>query len=108
MTESLITMALYQPHKGKEEQLNEILRKHIRTLEEENLITSREPIRAKSANGTIIEIFEWKSEQAKDAAHASSAVMKIWNEMMEVAEIKSLSSLEESKHPFPNFEPFSL
>jgi quinol monooxygenase YgiN len=105
---TLITMALYQPHVGKEEQLNDVLKKHIKTLGAENLITSREPIRAVASDGTVIEIFEWKSEQAKDAAHESPVVMKVWNEIMEIAEIKSLSSLEESKHPFPNFAPYTL
>lgn len=104
----LITMALYQPHEGKEEQLSEVLKKHIKTLEAENLITSREPIRARAGDGTVIEIFEWKSEQAKDAAHESPAVMKVWNDIMEIADIKSLSSLEEANHPFPNFSPYSL
>lgn len=104
----LITMALYQPHEGKEEQLNEVLKNHIKTLEAENLITSREPIRAQAADGTVIEIFEWKSEKAKDAAHESPVVMKVWNDIMEIAEIKSLSSLEESKHPFPNFALYSV
>jgi quinol monooxygenase YgiN len=105
---TLITMALYQPHVGKEEQLNDVLKKHIKTLEAENLITSRQPIRAVASDGTVIEIFEWKSEQAKDAAHESPVVMKVWNEIMEIAEIKSLSSLEESKHSFPNFAPYTL
>jgi quinol monooxygenase YgiN len=105
---ALITMALYQPHEGKEEQLNEVLRNHIKTLETENLITSREPIRARAANGTVIEIFEWRSEQAKDAAHESPGVMRVWNEIMEIAEIKSLSSLDEANHPFPNFAPYSV
>jgi quinol monooxygenase YgiN len=105
---TLITMAMYQPHVGKEEQLNDVLKKHIKTLEAENLITSRQPIRAVASDGTVIEIFEWKSEQAKDAAHESPVVMKVWNEIMEIAEIKSLSSLEESKHSFPNFAPYTL
>jgi quinol monooxygenase YgiN len=105
---TLITMALYQPHVGKEEQLNDVLKKHIKTLEAENLITSREPIRAVASDGTVIEIFEWKSEQAKDAAHESPVVMKVWNEIMEIAEIKSLSSLEESKHSFPTFAPYTF
>lgn len=105
---ALITMALYQPHEGKEELLNEVLKSHIITLEEEGLITSREPIRAIASDGTVIEIFEWKSEQTKDAAHESKAVMKVWNKIMEIAEIKSLSSLDEAKHPFPNFAPFSV
>jgi quinol monooxygenase YgiN len=105
---ALITIALYQPNAGKEEQLNSVLKNHIKTLEAEDLITSREPIRAQAADGTVIEIFEWKSEQAKDAAHESPVVMKIWNEIMEIAEIKSLSSLDEANHPFPNFTPYSV
>lgn len=105
---TLITMAMYQPHEGKEEQLNKVLKTHIKTLEAEELITSREPIRAAAADGTVIEIFEWKSEQAKDAAHESPVVSKVWNEIMEIADIKSLSSLAEADHPFPNFAPYSV
>jgi len=104
----LVTMALYKPHEGKEKELHEILKTHVNTLEAENLITSSKPIRAQAADGTVIEIFEWKSEQAKDAAHESQVVMKIWNEIMEVAEIKSLSALDEANYPFPNFAPYSL
>ncbi|OOE12731.1 hypothetical protein [Fictibacillus arsenicus] len=104
----LITMALYQPHEGKEEQLNEVLKNHIKTLEAEKLITQREPIRAIASDGTVIEIFEWRSEHAKDAAHESRNVMKVWNEIMEIAEIKSLSSLVEANHPFPNFALYSV
>jgi quinol monooxygenase YgiN len=108
MNQSLLTIALYKPYVGKEQELNEILKTHVFTLRDENLITSLEPIRIISENGTVIEIFEWRSEEAKDQAHNSNQVMTIWNNLMEIAEMTSLSTLPEASTLFPNFKPYSL
>ncbi|MBM7585140.1 quinol monooxygenase YgiN [Bacillus pakistanensis] len=108
MNQSLLTIALYKPYAEKEKELNDILKNHVSTLQEEELITSLEPIRILSKNGTVMEIFEWRSEEAKDLAHQSNQVMTIWENMMEVAEMKSLSSLPEASTLFPNFKPYTL
>jgi quinol monooxygenase YgiN len=104
MTNPNIAIALYRPHPGKEEELLKIVDTHIPTLRSENLITSREPMLLQSVDGTLIEIFEWLSAEATDKAHHSPAVMKIWDQMMAVAEMVSLSSLPEAGKPFPNFK----
>jgi quinol monooxygenase YgiN len=104
MTNRNLAVALYRPHPGKEEELLKIVYTHIPTLRAENLITSREPMLLQSEDGTIIEIFEWLSEAATEKAHHSPAVMKIWDQLMAVAEMVSLSSLPEAGQPFPNFK----
>jgi quinol monooxygenase YgiN len=105
MSSTSIAMALYRPHPGKEEELREILQSHIPTLRAEGLITKREPIIMQAEDGTIIEIFEWQSREAKDKAHNSPNVMSIWNKISSVAEVVSLSTLKEAERPFPNFNP---
>lgn len=108
MNTEKIAMALYRPNPGKEETLKDIVKIHLPTLANEGLITERTPIHLEATDGTIIEIFGWKSEEAKDKAHQSSRVLQVWEQMMEVAEMTNLSSLSEANQPFPNFKPLSL
>src|SRR4051812_39253004 len=100
---TLYAMATYRPHEGKEAAFQAILDKHIPTLIAEGLITDSPKLLLKSENGTLIEIFEWKSVEAKDAAHQNAAVMGIWNEMMEIADFPPLSTLPEAARPFAGF-----
>lgn len=102
---SSIFMALYRPKAGKENELKEILKVHIPTLREEGLITNRELLTLQAEDGTIIEIAEWKSNEAIEKAHQSANVMSVWNKISSVAELTSLSSLSEAQEPFPNFKP---
>ncbi|MCM3116798.1 antibiotic biosynthesis monooxygenase [Neobacillus sp. MER 74] len=102
---SLVFMALYRPNPGKEEELKELLKVHIPTLREEELITSRELLTLQAEDGTIIEIAEWRSTEAIEKAHQSSKVMAVWNKIGELSELTSLSTLAEAQHPFPNFKP---
>jgi quinol monooxygenase YgiN len=105
MSASKMAIAMYKPFAGKEAALHKLVTLHIPTLREENLITDREPIQLKSSDGTIIEIFEWRSAEATDKAHVLPSVQKIWEAMGEVAAFKTLSDLPESQQPFPNFQP---
>jgi quinol monooxygenase YgiN len=98
-----IAIACYRPHPGKEAELQELIKRHIPTLREEGLVTDREPLLLKAADGTFLEIFEWKSDEAKNEAHSSQAVLEIWEAMGKIADFPSLSELEEAKRPFPNF-----
>ncbi|WP_144550054.1 antibiotic biosynthesis monooxygenase [Bacillus sp. X1(2014)] len=102
---SLVFMALYRPHPGKEEELKELLKVHIPTLREEELITNRELLTLQAEDGTIIEIAEWRSTEAIEKAHQSARVMAVWNKIGALAELTSLSTLAEAQHPFPNFKP---
>jgi quinol monooxygenase YgiN len=102
---SIMAMALYRPHPGKEKELLEILKNQVPTLRKEGLVTDRQEMLLQAQDGTYIEIFEWVSEEAKNKAHELPAVMKdIWEKMMEIAEFPSLSELKESDTPFPGFK----
>lgn len=100
---TLFAIASYRPHAGKEAELREILREHEPALRREGLITDFPFVQLQAADGTLIELFEWKSEAAKDAAHRSPVVWPIWERMMAAAEMVPLSSVEEAQRPFAGF-----
>ncbi|MEH7505092.1 antibiotic biosynthesis monooxygenase [Neobacillus drentensis] len=102
---SLIFMALYRPKPGKSEELLEVLKVHIPTLREEELITNRELLTLQAEDGTIIEIAEWRSTEAIERAHQSAAVMAVWDKIGSLAQLTSLSTLTEAQERFPNFKP---
>ena len=102
-TSSSISLAMYRPHEGKKAELMEILKSHYPTLRAEGLVTDRQPLILESTDGTLIEIFEWASDEAKDLAHRHPAVQVLWEKMMPIADFPSLSELPEAGKRFPNF-----
>lgn len=99
------TMPMYQPTSPEHhEKMLEILKRHIPTLRKYELITDSQAYLLQSENGTLIEIFEWKDEKAKQAAHEHPAIRIIWGEMEGICTFPSLSDLPESKSRFPNFK----
>ncbi|RIW31339.1 hypothetical protein D3H55_15305 [Bacillus salacetis] len=103
---SYVFMALYRPKEGKAEELKRVLEDHVPRLREEGLITSRDTLKLQAADGTLIEIAEWKSKEAMEKAHVTPSIQEIWDRISELAELTNLSSLEEADAMFPNFKPF--
>jgi hypothetical protein len=99
-----ITIAVYRPKKGSETALARLVRDHMALLSKENLITAREPVVMKAADGTIIEIFEWKSAEAIQAAHHNVAVGKLWSEFGEVCDYLPPVAVGEFHNMFAEFE----
>ncbi|GLX70344.1 hypothetical protein [Paenibacillus glycanilyticus] len=108
MSDKNIAFALYRPHAGKEKELHAIVKEHGPALIQEGLITELPVLKLEAEDGTVIEIFEWKSEESMHQAHKSPVIWPIWERMMEVAEMTGLGSLKEAGHPFPNFKRLEL
>jgi quinol monooxygenase YgiN len=100
----IIAIATYRPKTGQEQAFLKLLKTHMPILRKQKLVTRRQAYAMRSDNGTIIEVFEWVSEQAKLNAHKNAAVMACWNQFFALADIVSLGSLDESKSPFAGFE----
>ncbi len=62
----------------------------------------------KAKDGTILEVFEWKSSKAIEQAHSNKAVLEMWKKFDEVCEYAKLTDLEESKGLFAAFEPVNF
>ena len=99
-----IVFAIYKPHKNKENELQELISKHVPILKSNKLITDREPLMVQSKNGIYIEIFEWISNDAVEEAHENSEVQKLWDEMEKVCDFTNLESIEEVREYFPQFK----
>ena len=104
---SQIVFALYKPHNNKENELKELISKHVPILKANNLITDRKPILVQSNNGIYIEIFEWKSNNSIEEAHENLEVQKHWDAMEKVCDFTTLDSVEEVKELFPHFKPIN-
>ena len=95
----------FKPIAGKEEELKEIVLNHVPTLHGIGLATSRPAYIMKSKNGSIIEVFEWESQEAIAKAHEHPVVLEMWKKFEAACEYKPLIELEECKEFFPGFEP---
>jgi quinol monooxygenase YgiN len=101
----VIVIVAYRPKPGKEKELLELVRNRVPTLRKENLVTDRVPTIMRARDGTIIEVSEWKSQEAIDAAHKNPNVLAMWNKFFAVCECVPLKSLAETDEMFANFEP---
>jgi hypothetical protein len=105
---SVMVVVAYRPLPGKEALLLELTKVHVSILRGQGLATDR-PVQAMcAADGTIIEVFEWKSQAAIDAAHTNPEVLKLWARYAEVSEYIPLVQVKECSDMFAGFTPVDL
>jgi hypothetical protein len=105
---AVIVIVAYRPRPGKEALLLELTKQHVPILRGQGLATDR-PVQAmRSADGTIIEVFEWKSHAAIDAAHTNPVVLKMWERYAEASDYSPLINIKECSDLFAGFEPIDL
>ena len=97
----------YKPKPGKAAELRALVETHVSRLRVEGLVTDREPIMLGTADGTIIEMFEWLSPEAIQQAHRNSEVHKMWAEFAEVCDYVPLKDLPEANNLFAEFTPLN-
>ena len=100
-----IVIVAYKPKPGRERDLATLMDTHHSTLKSERLVTDRESIIMRSEDGTVIEVFEWRSKEAIESAHANIAVQKMWQKYADVCEFVPLSRVRESSALFSEFAP---
>ena len=100
----VIVIVAYRPKPGKEKETLELVRSRVPSLRNESLVTDRAPIIMRARDGTIIEVSEWKSQEAIDAAHNNPIVLAMWNKFFAVCDCVPLNTLPESAEMFAGFE----
>ena len=95
----------YRPKPGKGDEVLTLVRSRVPNLRREGLVTNRQPVIMRSRDGTIIEVSEWKSREAIDAAHKNPNVLAMWNKFFAVCECVPLNTLAEAQEMFAGFEP---
>jgi quinol monooxygenase YgiN len=103
----VIVIVAYRPKPGKENELLEIVRSRVPALRKENLVTDRVPTIMRARDGTIIEVSEWKSHEAIDAAHKNPNVLAMWNKFFAICDCIPLNTLAEANEMFAGFEPIA-
>lgn len=94
----------YQPNTGCEQQLIDLVSQHVPLLRELGLATDRPTSVMRSANGTIVEVFEWVSADAIAAAHRDPSVQKLWAQFTAICEYRPISEVPEAGELFSEFE----
>jgi quinol monooxygenase YgiN len=102
-----IVIVAYQPKPGRTNELKELVNMHVPRLKQEGLVTERMPVILQSCNGTIIEVFEWRSAEAIQQAHQNPAVHTMWGEFAAVCDYVPLNTLNETANIFAEFTALS-
>ena len=98
----------YKPKTGRDKQLLAAVHKHLTVLKAEGLVTDRPAYAMRAADGTVVEVFEWKSAEAIAAAHSNPAVQALWGEFGAACDYVPLSSLPEAHQMFAEFDSADL
>lgn len=94
----------YVPKPGKDQDLLAAVKKHLAVLSAEGLVTDKPAYVMQAADGTIVEVFEWRSAEAIRAAHTNPAVGALWAEFGAACDIAPLSKLAEAQQMFAEFD----
>ncbi len=100
----IVVIVAYRPKPGREKELLEIVRSRVPTLRREGLVTDRVPVMMRAKDGTIIEMSEWKSHEAIEAAHKNPRVLAMWDKFFAVCDCVPLKTVPEAETMFAGFE----
>jgi quinol monooxygenase YgiN len=95
----------YRPKPGKGGELLELVRSRVPTLRKEGFVSDRAPTIMRARDGTILEVSEWKSREAIDAAHKNPNVLAMWERFFALCDCVPLNTLAEAGEMFAGFEP---
>ncbi|HVF72731.1 MAG TPA: hypothetical protein VM940_14105 [Chthoniobacterales bacterium] len=101
----IVVIVAYRPKFGCESELLELVRGRVPILRKEDLVTDRFPVIMRAKDGTIIEVSEWKSHHAIEAAHQNPRVLAMWDRFSAVCDCVPLKDVPEAETMFAGFEP---
>jgi len=99
-----ISVACYKPRPGSEQALLALVRDHLPPLRAQGFVTDRPPIVMRTADGTIVEVFEWVSKEAIAGAHTNPVVLDLWKRFESVCSYETPANLAEFQNMFAHFE----
>jgi quinol monooxygenase YgiN len=100
-----IVIVAYRPKPGRADELRALMKTHVPRLRAAGLATDREAIAMESADGTIVEVFEWCSKAAIEQAHTDPAVQRMWAEFAEVCDYVPVGEVPEAGALFSELTP---
>lgn len=103
-----IVISCYRPKLGHTEALRALMLEHVATLRSIGLVTNRAPITMESKDSTFVEVFEWASPEAIQAAHTHPVVLRMWEEYGKVCDYIPISQVAEASQLFSEFTPIEV
>ena len=103
-----LVIALYKPRRNKSDEFHALLATHEDALRQAALVTERPFTMMQSADGTILEIFEWRDRSSSAKAHDHPELGPLWGAMAEIADFPCMAELPEATKRFPHFAPAGL
>lgn len=100
----VISIASFRPRPGREADLLAVMHDRAVLMKKLGLVTDRPAIHARSREGMVLMISEWKSREAIETAHSTPAVQALWERFETCCEYVSLDALSEVREPFASFE----
>ena len=107
LMKGVIVIVAYRPKPGKQKETLELVLNRVPTLRKEGLLTDRKPTIMRTRDSTIIEVSEWKSQEAIDAAHKNANVLAMWEKFFATCDFVPLKTLPEAEEMFAGFEPIA-
>ncbi len=102
-----IVIACFRPKPGQTDALHAVVRDHYGILATEGLVTDRRPIVMVAADGAVIEVFEWKSAAAIEAAHSNPRIADLWRRFEATCDYIPPTSIAGMDSYFPEFAPLA-
>ncbi len=101
-------VAVYRPKPGMQAELEAETAGHVPLLRRLGLAADSPAIAMRAADGTIVENFEWVDRDAIENAHNHPEVLEMWGRYEKCCTYGALADLEESNHPFGEFETVGI
>jgi hypothetical protein len=103
-----VVIAAFKPKPGQRDALLALVQRHWRVLHDQGLVTDRPRVAMQAADGTVIEVFEWRSSQAVDSAHADATVRALWSEFDAACDYLPIGAVPEAQRLFSEFDALPL
>ena len=103
-----IVISCYLPKPGQQDALHALMRTHVKTLRSIGLVTDRAPITMQAKDGSFVEVFEWASAEAIQAAHGHPVVLKMWEEYGKACDYVPVCQVAEASQMFSEFTPVEV
>lgn len=100
----VMTIASYRPKPGRAAEVLALTRGHLPLLVDEGLAEPGRRRCGRAKDGTIVEIFVWKSPASIEAAHQNPAVGALWARFGEAADFVMAKDLGETAELFAEFD----
>jgi quinol monooxygenase YgiN len=103
-----VVISCYRPKPGHEDALSALMRTHVATLRSQGLVSARAPITMQAADGSYVEVFEWASAEAIQAAHNNPVVLRMWEQYGKVCDYIPVAQVPEASQLFADFTPVDV